>query len=155
MLFVPSDDDDNHPMLVIGTTNTVSCSARAQRGTPDFSPEHVRECNGFLLDMVRFGLSLPPLALKIGPRIFVEIHRMLRPDGSGGWARSRSNENSRSRTWSRERLALGTNGYFSPFCSHQKRSDSASRDPKNVSHSLRSPLPSLHVLVCWQASADL
>ncbi len=35
-------------------------SARAQRGTPDFSPEHVRECNGFLLDMVRFGLSLPP-----------------------------------------------------------------------------------------------
>ena len=35
-------------------------SARAQRGTPDFSPEHVCECNGFLLNMVRFGLSVPP-----------------------------------------------------------------------------------------------
>ena len=31
-----------------------------QRGTPDFSPEHVCECNGFLLNMVRFGLSVPP-----------------------------------------------------------------------------------------------
>ena len=103
--------------------------------------------------MVRFGLSVPPpgspnrlwetLRKFTGSFVLVdqEDGQSLTPMKIRGRAHGR---------W--YRLNLGPTATFHRFARHQKRSSSVVR----VSRRSRplSPLPSLHVLVCRQASAD-